>query len=82
MTHNEVVEIDGVEYEAQFEVEPAQKGGMVDPSWDSHVYDLSIAINGKIINPNDLDKEGFDYTDIYSDIEKQLNKKLLERDYD
>jgi hypothetical protein len=76
MTHSESVKIDGVEYEVQFEVEPAQKGGMIDESWDAHVIELVLLIDGKAVRPEDLDEDGFDHTGLYSDIEKQLNLKM------
>ena len=80
MTHNEVVKIDGVEYEAQFEVEPAQKGVWEDESWPTHVTDLVVFRDDNLIDYNGISEDGVDYTELYSDIEKHLNKKLLERD--
>jgi len=74
------INLDGIEYEVEFEVEAAQNGGMFATSWDAHIYDLAISQNGKVINPEDLDDDGYDHTDLYSDMEKMMNKKLLERD--
>ena len=73
--YNDTFTVDGIEYECFFEVEPAQRGGMIDPSWDAHCYDLVITLNGAEIKPDDLDEDGFDYTELYSDIEKLINRR-------
>ena len=82
MTHNEVVTIGGVEYEAQFEVEPAQKGGWEDESWPAHVIELRLYENNEYLEYDDVSEGGTFNSELYSDIEKQLNNKLLERDYE
>lgn len=76
---SELVNIDGIEYDVEFEVEPAQKGGMVDPSWDAYVYDLAVYLDDGQDGKSYISE---DEIELYSDIEKQLNKKLLERDCD
>ena len=60
-SHSDTFEIDDIEYECFFEIEPAQRGGMIDPSWDAHCYDLVVTLDGNLIEPGDLDEEGFDY---------------------
>jgi hypothetical protein len=70
---------DGVELVAEFEVEPAQDGGMIDPSYPAHVYDLAITIDDKLVKPEDVDEDGFDYTELYKEIEKKLNLNMASR---
>ena len=80
-SHSDTFEIDDIEYECFFEIEPAQRGGMIDPSWDAHCYDLVVTLDGNLIETDDLDEEGFDYTCLYSDIEKLIDGKIGSRDY-
>ena len=76
MTHKESVKIDGIEYEVEFEVEPAQKGGWEDESWPAHVCELSIYLDDGADGKSYISE---DEIEIYSSIDKLLNKKLLER---
>lgn len=77
--YSEMVKVEGVEYKADFEVEPAQRGGMTDPSYPAHVYDLTLSLDGKLIKPHDVDEDGFDFTEVYGDVEKQLNANMARR---
>lgn len=74
-SHSDTFKVDGIEYECFFEIEPAQRGGMIDPSWDAHCYDLVITLDGNLIDTEDLDEDGCDYTCLYSNIEKLINGK-------
>ena len=76
MTHSESVKIEGVEYEVEFEVEPAQNGGMIDPSWDAYVFEVVVFIDGKLLDFDGTDEDGLLNSEIYYDIEKQLNLKM------
>ena len=40
-------EIMGKTYDVEYDIEPAQKGGMTDPSWDAHIDDVSVTCKGK-----------------------------------
>jgi hypothetical protein len=78
-SYSDTVKIENIEYEAEFEVEPAQRGGMTDPSHDAHIYDLAVMLDGKLIKPEDIDSDGFDHTELYSDVEKVLNANMVRR---
>ena len=77
--YSEMVKVEGIEYKANFEVEPAQDGGETDPSWHAHVYDLTLSLDSKLIKPHDEDEDGCDFTEIYVEVENQLNAKLARR---
>ena len=73
--YSDTFTVDGIEYECFFEVEPAQRGGMIDPSYDAHCYDLVITLEGNLIEPYDLHKDNHEVVELYADIEKQINRK-------
>jgi hypothetical protein len=75
-TYTDVVAVNGIDYECHFEIEPSQRGGMIDPSWDAHCYDLAITLNGADIKPGDVDILGFDNSELYSAIEKEIDKRI------
>ena len=40
-------EIMGKTYDVEYDIEPAQRGGMTDPSWDAYIDDVCVTCNGK-----------------------------------
>ena len=67
MRHSDTVTLDGVTYEVDFDIEPAQYGGMEDPSWPAHSDDLVVTCGGESV-----EDEG-----VISEIEKVLDNKLV-----
>jgi hypothetical protein len=68
-------EIDGIIYEADYEIEPSNNGGSDEPSWEEHVRDLYVSVFSII----DEDIEECELPDLYvirSEIEDLLNEPL------
>ncbi len=40
-------EIMGKTYDVEYDIEPAQNGGMIDPSWDAYIDDVVVSCEGK-----------------------------------
>ena len=52
--NNDTIKLDGIEYDVEYCIEPEQRGGMTDPSWPAHAFDLGITLNGKIIDDEEI----------------------------
>ena len=44
---NTSFEIMGKTYDVEYDIEPAQQGGMIDPSYDAYIDDVSVTCKGK-----------------------------------
>jgi hypothetical protein len=45
-------EIMGKTYDVDYEIETAQQGGMIDPSWDAYVSEYDVSYKGKSLPRN------------------------------
>jgi hypothetical protein len=72
-------EIDGIIYEADYEIEPSNNGGSDEPSWEEHVRDLYVSVFS-IIDEEDIEDieecELPDLDAVRSEIEDMLNEPL------
>ena len=75
-SHSDTFEVGGIEYECYFEIEPVQRGGMIDEPWDTYCYDLVITVNGNLIEPYELHKDNHECIGLYANIEKQINYRV------
>jgi hypothetical protein len=49
---NTSFDIMGKTYDVEYEIEPAQRGGMTDPSWDAYVSEYAVSYKGKDLPSN------------------------------
>lgn len=66
-------EIMGKTYDVEYDIEPAQRGGMTDPSWDAYIDDVSVTCKGKDLPSGNIGDLIYDL--IVAVLEKEFAEK-------